>query len=189
MSRRWRLIPLVLCVGTAGCITGFTHPLGPAGQAHIDARLLGTWKCVSTSDEGRADPGSSGDLIFRKFDSSQYYAHMADGESQPADIRALATLLGDSSFLSLRVIGPKPDDEWTILQYTFPDASHLTLMYVEPEPFKDVLDEPQAVRDRLEARLGDPDVVSDFLQCTRDNRTDDNERKEERSTTPAPDGR
>jgi hypothetical protein len=45
-------------------------------------------------------------------------------------------------------------------------AGHLTLKYVEPQAFEDILDEPQAVRDRLAARLEDPEVMADFLGCT-----------------------
>src|SRR5215813_5365197 len=122
MVRQWRLIPFVLCVATAGCITGFTHPLGPAGQARIDERLIGVWNCISANDDE-----SPGDLTFLKFDASQYYVRTGDRESPPQDLRGLATLLGESSFLSLRVIGPKPDDEWTIVRYTLTDERHLTL--------------------------------------------------------------
>src|SRR5262245_39558726 len=179
MSRQWRLIPFVLCIAAAGCITSFTHPLGPAGQAYIDERLLGTWKCVSTDDE------SSGDLILVKFDSSQYLLRMVDrGSAQ--DYRALATRLGESSFISMRAIGPKAEGGWTILQYTFTDVGDLTLRGLDPNAFEDVVDEPQAVRDRLEARVEDPEILVDVLQCTRGDRAHPpNEGEEERTTAAA----
>src|SRR4029450_5714307 len=140
MVRQHMVVPLALCLVAAGCITGFRDPLASVAQAHIDERLLGPWACVSTSDQ------SPGDLTFLKFDSSQYYLRMADKESQPQDLRAIATRLEDSSFLSTRVIGPKPDDEWSILEYRFSDTTHLTLKYVDPQAFEDILDEPDADR-------------------------------------------
>ncbi len=161
MLRHRTLLPLVMWVATTGCITGFRHPLGPVGQGYIDERLLGAWTCVSTTDQG------PGELTFLKFDGSQYYMHMADRQSEPQDLRAVATRLEEASFVSLRVIGPKANDEWTVLQYTISDAGQLTLKYVDPQAFEDIIDEPQAIRDRLVTRLEDPEVLADLLRCTR----------------------
>ena len=161
MLRHHTLLLVVTCLATTGCITGFRHPLGPVGDGYIDDRLLGVWTCVSTTD------ASPGEITFLKFDSRQYYVRMTDGQSEAQDLRAVSTRLEQSSFLSLRMIGPKPEEEWTVLQYTIPDGAHLTLKYVNPDRFEDVIDDWQAVRDLLASSLEDSEVVSELLQCAR----------------------
>jgi hypothetical protein len=151
----------LLTLVTTGCITGFKHPLGPVSQSHVDEILLGTWSCRATDDDNPVA------LTFLDFDGRQYYVHLEDQKSDPQSLRAVATKLNDASFLSLRFIGPQADAEWTVVQYTQPDPGRLKLSNVAPEAFEDVLDEPQAIRDRLAGRLEDPEVISDFIDCTR----------------------
>jgi len=155
-----RVLLLAGCLATSGCISGFKHPLGPTSQAYIDNRLLGSWSCVT---EERKPVG----LNFVKFDSRQYYLRITDSRSEPDDARAFATRLEELDFLNVRSIGPKADDEWTFSQYSFTEAGQLKLKYVDPQPFEDVLDDPEAVRDRLVSQLEDPEVVQDFMTCTR----------------------
>jgi hypothetical protein len=47
--------------------------------------------------------------------------HLEDQKLDPQSLRAVATKLNDASFLSLLVIGPQADGEWTVIQYTQPD--------------------------------------------------------------------
>jgi hypothetical protein len=155
-----RTVMLTACVATSGCISGFKHPLSPPAQAYIDNRLIGSWSCV-TEDEKPLG------LSFAKFDSRQYYLRIADPTSTPDDARAFATRLEERDFLNVHSIGPKASDEWNLSQYSFTESGQLKLKYVDPEPFEDVLDDPQAVRDRLVSRLEDPEVVQDFVTCTR----------------------
>ncbi len=159
--RSGRLLLLAACVATSGCITGFKHPLGPASRGYIDDRLLGVWSCVAADDPGQLE------LSLVKFDSRQYYVRIADSKSEPSDGRAFATRLEETDFLNLHQIGPKADGEWTFLQYSVSEGGQLTMKYVDPQPFEDILDDPQAVRDRLASRLDDPEVVGDGLACAR----------------------
>ena len=75
--------------------------------------------------------------------------------------------VSSKTFLSLRPVAPKAEDEWTLLQYALSGANHLSLGLVDPEPFEDVLDDAVAVRERLAERLDDPEVIREQLSCTR----------------------
>lgn len=70
-------------------------------------------------------------------------------------------------FLNVRAFGPKPEDEWTFLQYALVDADYLSFRYVDPQPFEHVIDDALAVSGSLASHLEDPEVIKDFLACTR----------------------
>lgn len=151
-------LPFVLALVSVGCLAGFKHPLGPASSSTVDDRLLGAWKC---SDRGG---GQLMTLAFVNFDGRQYFARMTDGKKESGSYRALGHQIGDSTFLSLRVIEPKAEDEWTILEYRI-ESSTLRLRDVKPGAFEDLMDDPRAVRESLAARLDDPDAIGDFAMC------------------------
>jgi hypothetical protein len=158
---RLPFVALVACVASAGCLVGFKHPLGSVRQSFIDRPLLGSWVCRSRDDPKPID------LTFTDFDGRQYLLESDDHKTERYSDRVLATHIENSTFLGLRAIAPKAEDEWTVLEYAFGDANGLSLKIVDPEPFEDVLDEPAAVRDRLAERLDDPEVIQDLLSCTR----------------------
>jgi hypothetical protein len=137
------------------------HHIGPSTESFIEAPLLGAWTCSSPDDEGPVE------LTFLDFDGMQYYVRSEDEKSDPQSHRAVATRLGESSFLSLRVIGPKPEDEWTVLRYTVSSDGRLEFKYVDPQVFEDVLDDSPAIRDRLVERLEDPEALHAVMECAR----------------------
>jgi hypothetical protein len=152
---------IVTCVALSGCLSGFKHPLGPAGEGFIEPQLLGRWECVSTDDP------SPGPMTILDFDGKQYYIQVESEKEEPGRFRAYATRVEELPFLNVRAIGPKADDEWTFLQYALVDADHLSFRYVDPQPFEDVIDDALGVSGRLAGHLEDPEVVQDFLSCTR----------------------
>lgn len=149
------------CLATGGCITGFTHPLGPASEGFIEPGLLGAWTCAAPEGE---KPGS---ITFVQFDSRQYYMEFGEGEEPPARLRAVGTRLEDLTFLSIHELGDGPDNGWEFLSYTLADANHLRLRAVDAQPFEDIRDDQASVRQRLAEQLQDPDIIADFLSCTR----------------------
>ncbi len=150
-----------LVLATAGCLTGFNAPLGPASESFIEKPLLGDWTCRGTDDP---DPV---DLTFTNFDDRQYLLQSNDHKSDPYSHRVIATRVQDATFLSVRAVAPKEEDEWTVLQYSFGDPSILSLSAVAASSFEDVQDDPQAVRDRLAEHLHDPDVIHELMTCSR----------------------
>jgi hypothetical protein len=158
---RLSFVTLVACVASTGCLSGFKHPLGPVRQSFIDEPLLGSWVCRSSNDPKPVD------VTFTDFDGRQYLVQSDDDKAEPYSHRVLATHVENSTFLSLRAIAPKAEDDWTVLEYAFDDANHLSLKIVDPQPFEDVIDDPAAVRDRLAGSLDDPEVIQDLLSCTR----------------------
>jgi hypothetical protein len=160
MRGRLPVLALASCVFSTGCLSGFGHPLGSIRESYIDKPLLGTWVCRSSDDPQRIE------LTFVDFDGRQYLLQSDDHKDRYSD-RVLATHVESSTFLSLRQIAPKAEDEWTILQYSFGDAGHLALKLVDPQQFEDVIDDATAVRERLAERLDDPEVIKDLLSCTR----------------------
>jgi len=151
------------CVILSGCLSGFRHPLGPADEGFIEPDLLGRWECASTEDP------SPGHITILDFDGKQYYLQFAELEKdEPSHFRAYATRVEGVPFLNVRAIGPKPDDEWAFLEYALVDADHLSFRYVDPQPFEDVIDDGPSVKVRLGDHLQDPEVLHDYLSCTRD---------------------
>ena len=161
MRGRLPVLALAACVFSTGCLSGFRHPVGSIRESYIDKLLLGTWVCRSSDD-----PQPIG-LTFLDFDGRQYLLQSDDHKADRYSHRVLATHVESSTFLSLRPVAPKAEDEWTILEYSLGDASHLALKLVDPQQFEDVLDDATAVRERLAERLDDPEVIQDLLSCTR----------------------
>ena len=159
--RRVVIVALAVGVVCTGCLSGFKHPLGPAEESFIDQPLLGTWACRSDDDPQPTD------LTFVDFDGGQYLLQSDDHKAERYSHRVIGSRIEGATFLSLRPVAPKAEDEWTVLRYSFSDANHLSLRLVDPEAFEDVLDDAIAVRLRLADRLDDPDVVGDLLACTR----------------------
>jgi hypothetical protein len=156
------LMIVASCVILSGCLSGFRHPLGPATEGFIEPQLLGRWECVS------ADDPSPGIMTILDFDGKQYYVQFNElQKDELGHFRAYATRVEEVPFLNLRAIGPKPEDEWTFLAYALVDADHLSFRYVDPQPFEDVIDDGEGVRARLGSHLEDPEVLGDFLSCTR----------------------
>src|SRR5574340_193475 len=159
--RRLVIVALALCVVCAGCLSGFKHPLGSADESFIDKPLLGTWACRSDDDPQPTD------LTFVDFDGRQYLLQSNDHKAERYSHRVVSSRVEGATFLSLRSVAPEAEDEWTVLRYSFSDANQLSLSLVNPDKFEDVIDDPEAVRDRLAARLDDPEVVQGLLSCTR----------------------
>jgi hypothetical protein len=161
MQRATSLVIVASCVISSGCLSGFSHPLGPADEGFIEPQLLGRWECIS------ADDSSPGPMTILDFDGKQYYIQLESEKDEPGRFRAYATRVEEVPFLNVRAIGPKPDDEWIFLEYALVDDDHLTFRYVDPQPFEDVIDDGPSVSARLGNHLQDPEVVRDFLSCTR----------------------
>ncbi len=149
------------CLTLTACLSGFKHPLGTADAGFIEPELLGRWECIS------ADDPSPGPMTILDFDGKQYYIRLESEKEEPGHFRAYATRVEETPFLNVRAIGPKPEDEWTFLEYALVDADHLRFRYVDPQPFEDVIDDGPGVRARLESHLQDPEILQDFLSCTR----------------------
>jgi len=161
MRARSAVLALVAGLVCTACLSGFRHPLGSVRQSFIDKPLLGTWVCRSTDDPKPID------LTFVDFDGRQYLLQSDDRKGERFSHRVVSTRLEQATFLSLRPVAPKAEDEWTLLQYALSGANHLSLGLVDPEPFEDVLDDAVAVRERLAERLDDPEVIREQLSCTR----------------------
>jgi hypothetical protein len=155
------LVMAVSCLVSSGCLSGFQHPLGPVGEAFIEPDLLGRWECVAPDDP------SSGTITIIDFDGKQYYIQSEFEKGEVSHSRAHATRVEEVPFLNVRAIGPKPEDEWTILQYALVDADHLSFRYVDPQPFEHVIDDALGVSGSLASHLEDPEVIKDLLSCTR----------------------
>lgn len=144
-----------------GCITSFRHPLGPPEEGFIDDQLRGAWSCAT-------DEGTPLALTIVDFDGKRYYLESREqGKGEPDRFRAHATRVQAAAFLNVQEIGKDGSDEWTLVSYAIAPDGRLQLRHVDPDPFQDVLDDPEAVRERLDGRLEDPEVITDLLSCAR----------------------
>lgn len=148
----------VLVLSATACLSGFKHPVSPPSQGFVESGLLGAWHCADADGRGPVD------LTFANFDGRQYLLQADDYQSPPSSSRVIAGRVDDATFLSVREASPKPGYEWTVLGYSFGDGE-LKLQYVDPDAFKDVMDDSQAVRARLSDHLQDPEVVREMLTC------------------------
>lgn len=140
-------------------------PLGPASEGVIEARLLGSWTCVGTEEDAR--PGV---LVFTQFDETQYYVRSEGEGGQPSQLRAYSSLVGEQPFLNLQELRESANDGergWVFIQYELAEDGGLRLHLVAPDVFEDHDDSTEAVRQTLEARLGDPEALVEGLTCTR----------------------
>ena len=162
MMRRF-LSPLLVasCIALPGCIVGFRHPLGPVASGFIDARLLGTWQCTG------ADEANPGVMTVFDFDGKQYYMLDVSEGKPPTHTRAYATRVGGVPFLNLQEIGAAHDDEWLFMEYVFTDAEHLSLRMVDPQPFREVIDNERQVRKMLERRRNESSLFVSLGSCVR----------------------
>jgi hypothetical protein len=126
----------------------------------VEARLLGTWHCQDSEEQHPVD------LTFADFDGRQYLLQVDEHSSTSSSSRAVAGRVGSLTYLSVREVFPTSEGDWTVFGYSFGDAE-LRLEYVDPDPFEDVIDDSQAVRDRLSALVQDPEVVQQMFSCTR----------------------
>lgn len=169
MRRPTGVLTVASCVALSGCFSGFTHPLGPAEDGFIEAELLGRWECTSAEDH---EPGA---LTFFDFDGRQYYMlSTGAGNEEPGHLRAHATRIEGVPFLNVQGIEPKPkdkdEDEWIFIEYTFPDADHLTLRIVNPLLFEEIAADADLVRQHLASRRDEPDALLDLMSCERGGR-------------------
>jgi len=167
MRRPTGVLTVASCVALSGCLSGFAHPLGPAEDGFIESELLGRWECVSAEDQ---EPGA---LTFFDFDGRQYYMlSTEEGTEEPGHLRAHATRIDGVPFLNVQAIGPKPkdEDEWNFIEYTFPDADHLTLRIVNPQLFEEIAADAHLVREHLASHRNEPDALVDLLSCERGGR-------------------
>ena len=161
MRQRTALLVLVAGLLSAGCLSGFHHPLGPPEDGFIEPLLPGRWSCASSDDPKPSE------LTVIDFDGKQYYLEASGGgDSDRGRYRAHATRVGGSPFLSVHEIG-RDEEEWQFLEYDVRQTDRLTLRYVDPDAFEDVIDDATAVTERLAEQLHVPGVVGDLLSCTR----------------------
>jgi hypothetical protein len=107
-------------------------------------------------------------LTFVAFDDHRYYLETRDDKkAEVIRYRAHATRIEGEPFLSVTEIGKPEGDEWHFLGYDVRATDRLRLRFVDPDPFKDVLDDPAAVRERLARELQNPEVVGEYLSCVR----------------------
>lgn len=162
--RKWAsMVAVAAGLVATGCISGFRHPLGPPEEGFVESQLTGTWSCVS------ADEPALSRLTIVDFDGKQYYLESEEeGGKDRGRLRGHATRLEGATFLSVRELDGDPDGTWTILQYDLPEAGRLTLRMVAAEPFEDVIDDPDRVRERLASHL-DTRESDAVLECRRRN--------------------
>lgn len=172
MRRGAVLLAIASGIVASGCLAAFRHPLGPPEDGFVERGLIGRWTCAAADD-----PGPLG-LTIVDFDGRQYYVEAYQGaKPEPDRYRGHSTRLEGAAFLSLRDLGADGKDEWSVMLYDLPGPDRLTLRMVDPDPFEDVMDDADRVRERLATRLDDAEVFADAaVTCSRAPAADGNAR-------------
>lgn len=156
------LLAIASGIVASGCLTSFRHPLGPPEDGFLESGLIGRWECASADDPGTLD------LTIVDFDGRRYYVEVREaGRAEPGRYRGHATRIEGATFLNLGLLGADGNHEWSVMRYDLPGPDRLSLRMVDPDPFEDVIEDADRVRERLATRLDDPEVLDGEVSCGR----------------------
>lgn len=158
---KWLVAGLVAAAALVelGCITDFPQPLVPAAEGVIEPQLTRAWRCVGAEDPVPVL------LTFVEFDETQFLVTASAGGEEPAQHRAHASRVGGVAFLSVQSIHPTREKGWTILEYSFTKGDGLRLRAVNPQPFEEVSEDPEGVRNLLERNVDNEEFFVPALEC------------------------
>jgi hypothetical protein len=150
---------LLLAATTSACL--FPEAVIPGSPRPLDARLFGSWRCVSpeSAETMNLDIAAGADQHYKA-------AFWAPGEN-PSGFSAYAADLEGSSLLNVQDVTDKAKPgEWTVLRYTLPRPGLLHLEAVHDAPFKSATNSAERLA-ILKNGLANSAVLDDYCSCVR----------------------
>ena len=158
---RYSAICLAACLMAACYESAFPLDLMP--HADVDAKLSGTWHCI-TSDPGDRDMTLT---IARTRD--RVYALTFQEFGEEADrYEAHASMVAGAPLVNVRSLKPS-EKPWAFVRYTLLRPKVLQLQIVDDKAMKDVAKSASAVRQAIERQTKDPALFADACTCVRMN--------------------
>jgi hypothetical protein len=165
--KKLRIVTAVACLALPACYD-FDFPLDPKPQVKVDARLLGTWRCLGAEADLDDAP-----LVLRVERGGEWTTHWStrsqspdDKDSGEYDVHA-STLKGGNLLNALEIKSGEPG-KWSFVRYTFLLPHVLRIQLVDEDAFTETAkSNAGALRKELERRGNDPKVYKDFCLCVR----------------------
>jgi len=144
----------------AGCYES-ASPLDPVPQVDVDARLLGTWRCVSG---GLSDEAIT--VTVERSGARSYAVAAKERDQEPDRYDGYATSLNGTMVMNLRNLkgGAKP---WSFLKVDVLQPKALFVQYVSDTLLKGVASTPAAARTAIARERLNPALYEDLCVCIR----------------------
>jgi hypothetical protein len=157
-----RLLVLLPALLATGCPDDWDEPLGPVRGGHIDAKLVGDWRCqeVGGTEAFR--------LTIIPFDKDQYVFVTSDPASRkaPGAIRAFTTTVSGHDVMNIQILDDTVrSDGWTYARLWFKDDGQLSINPIRKEPLKDVPDDTESRRLAIGDLFSAPELWEDGYAC------------------------
>jgi len=158
-SRMVQALGLLLLLPLLGCPYASSFPLGEAGAAPRDERLLGAWRCVSGSGEKavRMDATALGPAQYR-------FLVASPGEKTIELVGHVSSLTGVLNVHDNE--SERPGPSWNFARYALPNRDAVSFELAEDELLKTVERTPAALQAALQGPKRDA-IFEPFLVCAR----------------------
>jgi hypothetical protein len=153
---------LVLCVGYAD------FPIDTTPQIDVDAKLLGTWRCLPPGGRTDIEPWS---FVVSQVRDRVYGIRVETKDQTPRMLEAHASLLNARPLLNVNLHELEQQAEcaapWAYVRYAFLAPDVLRLQYVKEDVFRNAEHAPAAFRRLLERVDEDPASYKEGPLCVR----------------------
>src|SRR5262245_61218971 len=163
--RHARLLLLLPAVFALGCPGDWDEPLGPVRDGHIDAGLVGEWRCAP-EDAPDEDPVK---LEIVPFDSNQYVLtalSLARRAHQVPHYRAHTTTVGGRDVMSVKELEGDPGNgHWTYMRFHQPQPGRLRIDMLKTEALEGVPADVDSRRQAIGDLFEDPALWESGIVC------------------------
>jgi len=159
-------------IGTAGvlvlCVGYSEFPIDSTPQIDLDAKLLGTWRCLPPGGRTDIEPWS---FVISQARDRVYGIRVEPKDQTPRLLEAHASLLNARPLLNVNLRELDQQAEctapWAFVRYAFLSPDVLRLRYVKEDVFRGVEHTPSAFRRVLERVDDDPASYAEGPLCVR----------------------
>ena len=162
-----RIVAVLACLVLPSCYE-FDFPLDPKPQVPVDARLIGTWRCLGA--EPAIDDAPATLLVERRTAALAHWSFEVasnDGTMEKDDYDVHGSTVRGGALLNVFQLGEKASGKWNFVRYTFVAPEILRLQFVDDEPFVKVKGSAVDLRKAIEKRRNDAGIYKDYCICVR----------------------
>jgi hypothetical protein len=156
--RARHLVVVAIAVGLPGCL--YEQPVAPGAAEAVDARLLGTWKCVNPESE-KAET-----LTISERPDHRYRTEFDEGDGAPSVFFAYAVTFASERIVNAQEVVDGEPRKWTLARYTLHSPNVLRLEAADHEAFEKATT-PEQREKVLAAGLKGGQLFGDFCVCIR----------------------
>jgi len=154
-----RLAAVLPALFLLGCPYDSTTPVAEPGDAPLDERLIGSWRCVSSASE---EPHV---ISFSRVDATELRAVVHAGDDDPGPFRLKSAKAGAAQLVNVEALEAANKKPWSLARFTLHRADVLQIELAREEPFDQApSDSPRTVVPRALER---GDLFADWCVCAR----------------------